>query len=259
MIKTRLAAAAAVSVWTAGLLGGCAVTSKSLMDDQAPTVLMEDPTSLEPNERLAFLVSEDNQIRVHLHAGSINLSNTEFTRIGLIFSNRGSAPVTIRPNVVITDQARVPVTPLSADAVQQLASNLLRRPIAPLPTDQARSYYGGSDAAGSPMDSDSRSAAAVVARPTGLGALFPSGSPLGAAVQASPLGSAVQATLDQNDGEALIVWLDHSFLRRDYTVPAGGSAAGSLLLRVDPRRRPLSVSVQTGASTHVFPGIGAAP
>lgn len=257
MIKTRLVAAAAALVWTAGLLGGCAVTSKSLLDDEAPTVLMEDPTSLEPNERLPFLVSEDNQMRVHLHAGSISLSNTEFTRIGLIFSNRSSAPVTIRPNVVITDPARVPVTPLSANAVQQLASNLLRRPIAPLPADQARSYYGGSDATDSPVDPDSRSAAA--ARPTGLGILFPSGSPFGAAVQASPLGSAVQATLDQNDGEALIVWLEHSFLRRDYTVPAGGSAAGSLLLRVDPQRRPLSVSVQTGVSTHVFPAIGAAP
>lgn len=256
MTKTRLVAAAAAMVWTAGLLGGCAVTSKSLVDDSASTVSMEDPTSLEPNERLPFLVSEDNRIRVHLHVGSVDLSNTEFTRIGLIFANRGTAPVTIRPNIVITDQARVPIKPLSASAVQQLASSLLRRPIAPLPAEQVRSYYG-SDAADSPADPDYRSTAA--ARPTGLGALFPSGSPLGAAVQASPLGSAVQATMDRNDGEALIVWLEHSFLRREYTIPAGGSAAGSLLLRVDSQRRPLSVSVQTGASTHAFPVIGATP
>ena len=257
MIKTRLIAAAVAMASTAGVLGGCAVTSTSLMDDKMPTAQMEDPTSLEPNERLAFVVSEDNRIRLHLHVGNVKLSGSEFTRIGLIFSNRGGASVTIRPSIVVTDQAGAPIVPLSAGAVQKLASNLLRRAIAPLPAEQVRNYYG-SEATANGAEPDYGDA--VATQPAaGLSVLFPSGSPLGAAVQTSPLGATVQATLDRNDGEALIVWLEHSFLRKEYVVAAGDSAAGSLLLRVDPRRRPLSVSVQTGVSTHVFSGIGAAP
>lgn len=69
----------------------------------------------------------------------------------------------------------------------------------------------------------------------------------------------MRASMDRRQGEALAVWLDQSFLRNEYIVPPGKSVAGGLLYRVDEKRRPLTVSVKTGSSSHAFASIGTAP
>lgn len=141
MFETRLLAVAASGLLAVAIVGGCATASTSLLGDRG-TVQAEDPTSFTPMETLPFLESNDNQIRALLHAGSVTLSNTEFTRLSFVFTNRSTTPITIRPQVTVSDRQDFSIEPVSYAAVQQLTAALLQRPLPAIPPVQAQTYYG---------------------------------------------------------------------------------------------------------------------